>query len=70
MEYIKFYFVYSNKEQLLYIGNYTQENPPKIFNNTSIKYLKFKFPIKDKNFVKQLLHNAYKPKFSKIVFSN
>ena len=70
MDYIKFFFIYSNKEKLLFIGFFNKENPPIKFKNTIIKYLKYSFPIKDKEIYLDLLRKVYKPKYSKIVFSN
>ena len=70
MEFIKFFFIYSNKEKLLFIGFFNKENPPIKFKNTTIKYLKYSFPIQDKEIYLDLLRKVYSPKYSKIVFSN
>ena len=59
MDHIKFFFIYSNKEKLLFIGFFNKENPPIKFKNTIIKYLKYSFPIQDKEIYLDLLRKVY-----------
>ncbi len=70
MDYYKYYFVYNKKEILLYIGTHDKDTSPLNFKNIIIKYLKFKFQIKDKKFTTDLLHKVYKPLFKRIKFCN
>lgn len=66
----QYYFIFSRKNNLLYIGIFEQNNLPIYFKNKTIKILKFKFPKQDEKFTTDLLHKAYQPRYKKIKFSN
>ena len=64
-----YYFVYNDKDELLYIRTFDKNNPPTKLNNKTIKYLKFSFARKDEKFTTDLLNGDYQPKYRRIVFS-